>query len=80
MDHMKSWHRTKLLGIYLPKKTVYFTATSNSENYSVDTNDDKDKNYQFSITDDGENDETEDPIETAKKLPTSAAQIETDLF
>ena len=35
-----------------PKKcTVDLIATSNSENYSVDTNDDKDKNYQLSTTD-----------------------------
>ena len=60
--------------------TIDLSATFNSEHYSVGTNDDKDQKYQLIIAEDEENYETEDPIETAKKLPTSAAQIETDLF
>ena len=46
----------------------------------MDTNDDKDQNYQLSTTDDEKNDETKDSIEAAKQSPSDAAQIDTYLF
>ena len=52
---------------FAQKNTVDLTATSNYEHYSVDTNDDKDQNYQLIITDDEECDKTEFSIETSKQ-------------
>ena len=49
------------------ENTVDLSTTSNSGNYSLYTNDDKDQNYQLSTTYNEENDETEDTIDTAKK-------------
>ena len=51
-DQMKIWDGTKLSVFYSPKKTtVDITKTSNSEHYLVDTNGEKDQNYQLSTTD-----------------------------
>ena len=49
------------------ENTVDLSTTSNSGNYSLYTNDEKDQNYQLSTTYNEENDETEDTIDTAKK-------------
>ena len=76
MDHMKSWDGTKVF-IGPKNSTVDLTATSNSEIILVDTNDDKDQNYQLSNTDDEKNDETKDPIEAAKQSPSDTAQNHT---
>ena len=57
------------------KTTVNLTATSNFEHYSLDTNDDENRNYQLSSTDYEENDETEDPIDPDKQSPSDAAKI-----
>ena len=80
MYHIKIWFGTKVLVFSSRKKNVDLTVTSNSEQYLVDTNDDKDQNYQLSTTYDESNDETEDPIEPEKQSPRFAAQIEIDLF
>ena len=46
----------------------------------MESNDEKDNNYQPSNTDDEKNDETKDQIDPDKKSPSVAAQIETALF
>ena len=81
MDHMKIWDGTKVFFLFTPKKTtVYLIATYNSEHYSVDTNDDEDKNYQLSTTGDKENSKIEYPIDLDKQSPSAAAKIETAIF
>ena len=53
IDLMKIWDGTKLLVLCsLKENTLDLTATSNSEHYSVDTNDNEDQNYQLSTTND----------------------------
>ena len=48
MDHMKIWEGTKKLVIfYLKKNNVDLTATSNSGHYLVDTNADKEDDFQM---------------------------------
>ena len=64
------------------KNTANLIATSNSDFYSVDTNDDEEdyfQNYELSTTDYEENDLTEDPIDSDKPSTSDAAQIETSL-
>ena len=65
----------------LPQKnyTVDLTTTLNSNNYSVHKYDDKKYDlpaWNQSSTDDEENDETEDPFDTAKPYPSLEAKIE----
>ena len=54
IHNMKIWDSTNVIYFcWSPQKySVDLTATSNSELSSMDTNDDKDQNYQLSTTDD----------------------------
>ena len=52
MNHMTIWDGTKVFFWSVPiNTTIDITATSNSKLFSMDTNDDKDHNYQLSMTD-----------------------------
>ena len=53
MDYMKIWDGTRILVFVGPKKPIVdLTVTSNSELFSLDTNDEKDQNHQLSTIDD----------------------------
>ena len=81
IDQMKVRDSTKKLYLCCPQKnhTVDLTTTLNSNNYSVHKYDDKKYDlpaWNQSSTDDEENDETEDPFDTAKPYPSLEAKIE----
>ena len=69
-----------VISFLLVPKTSYLTETFSYEKISVDANDDKYQNYQLSTNGDEKNDKNKDPIDTYKQSPSSAAQIETDIF
>ena len=67
------WHKGIYFVVVPQKPTIDLTATSNSKLVLVDTNDERDQNYQLSTTDDEK--KIKYSIDPAKQSPSAAEKL-----